>query len=136
MLGAIMSTHSDIVDELTQRWPEQRVAPSLARIQALVDLLGDPQRSCPVVQITGTNGKGSTAIIVDALLRAQGLRTGRYASPHLTDLTERICVDGEPISAERFDEAWTDLAPYVALVDEHLTSQKCAACAHGVYSLC
>ena len=49
MLGAIMSTHSDIVDELTQRWPEQRVAPSLARIQALVDLLGDPQRSCPVV---------------------------------------------------------------------------------------
>ena len=118
MLGAIMSTHSDIVDELTQRWPEQQVAPSLARIQALVDLLGDPQRSCPVVQITGTNGKGSTAIIVDALLRAQGLRTGRYASPHLTDLTERICVDGEPISAERFDEAWTDLAPYVALVDE------------------
>lgn len=118
MLGAIMSTHAQVVSELTRRWPEQRIAPSLGRIQALVDLLGDPHRACPVIQLTGTNGKGSTAIIVDALLRAQGLRTGRYASPHLVELTERVCLDGEPVSAERFDEAWADIAPYVRLVDE------------------
>jgi dihydrofolate synthase/folylpolyglutamate synthase len=79
MLGAIMSTHSDIVDELTQRWPEQRVAPSLARIQALVDLLGDPS-AVPGRADHRDHRQGSTAIIVDALLRAQGLRTGRYAS--------------------------------------------------------
>ncbi|HQE31409.1 MAG TPA: dihydrofolate synthase, partial [Propionibacteriaceae bacterium] len=113
-----MSTHAEIVSELNRRWPEQQIAPSLARIQALVELLGDPQRSCPVIQLTGTNGKGSTAIIVDALLRAQGLRTGRYASPHLTDLTERICIDGEPVSQGRFDEAYADIAPYVQMVDD------------------
>lgn len=118
MLGAIMSTHADIVSQLTRRWPEQQIAPSLARIQALVELLGDPQQSCPVIQITGTNGKGSTAIIIDALLRAQGLRTGRYSSPHLTQLTERICLDGQPVSDERFDEAWADIAPYVGMVDD------------------
>jgi len=118
MLGRIMSTHAEIVSELNRRWPEQQIAPSLARIQALVELLGDPQRSCPVIQLTGTNGKGSTAIIVDALLRAQGLRTGRYASPHLTDLTERICIDGEPVSQGRFDEAYADIAPYVQMVDD------------------
>jgi dihydrofolate synthase/folylpolyglutamate synthase len=117
MLRPIMSTHADVVADLTRRWPEQQIAPSLARIEALVALLGDPHRSCPVVHITGTNGKGSTGIIVDALLRAQGLRTGRYSSPHLADPVERICIDGEPISAERFDEAWADIAPYVEMVD-------------------
>ncbi len=118
MLRAIMSRHEEILTELNRRWPEQQIAPSLARIQALVELLGDPQHSCPVIQITGTNGKGSTAIIIDALLRAQGLRTGRYASPHLVTLNERICIDGEPVSDERFDEAWRDIAPYVAMVDD------------------
>ncbi len=118
MLGAIMDTHAEIVAHLTARWPEQEVAPSLARVQALTELLGDPQRACPVVQVAGTNGKGSTAIVVDALLRAQGLRTGRYGSPHLVDLTERICVDGEPVSHDRFDEAWRDIEPYVRMVDD------------------
>lgn len=110
--------HAEVSRQLTSRWPEHRVGPSLARISALCELLGDPQRAMPVIQITGTNGKGSTAIMIDALLRAVGLRTGRFSSPHLVDVRERICLDGVPIGAERFDEVWDDVAPYVAMVDE------------------
>ncbi|MDR2930218.1 MAG: dihydrofolate synthase [Propionibacteriaceae bacterium] len=112
------STHAHILEQLNRRWPENKVGPSLERISALMGLLGEPQRSAPVIQITGTNGKGSTAIIIDALLRAQGLRTGRYTSPHLVDPCERISVDGQPISADDFDAVWEDIAPYVAMVDE------------------
>lgn len=111
------SQHEQIVAALVGRWPEHRIAPSLGRIEALMDLLGHPEKSAPVIQITGTNGKGSTAIMVDALLRADGLRTGRFSSPHLVDVSERICIDGEPISTEHFDEVWEDIRPYVEMVD-------------------
>ena len=67
------------------------------RIAALATLLGDPQRACPVIHITGTNGKTSTARMAETLLRARGLRTGLYTSPHLSSLRERICIDGEPL---------------------------------------
>lgn len=119
-LGPIMthSTHTELAAALTSRWPEHRVAPSLSRVSALMDLLGDPQRAFPVIQVAGTNGKGSTAIMIETLLRSAGLRTGRFASPHLTDVRERITIDGEPISEERFDEVWRDIEPYVAMVDE------------------
>ena len=110
--------HETLLAELTSRWPEHRIAPSLDRIRAVTELLGDPQRSCPVIQITGTNGKGSTAIMIESLLRAAGLRTGRYSSPHLVDVTERIAIDGQPISRERFAEVWADIKPYVGIVDE------------------
>ena len=116
-----MNTHHTLVlEELNSRWPEDKVAPSLGRIEALMDLLGEPQKAAPMIHITGTNGKGSTAIIIDALLRAQGLRTGRYSSPHLTDPRERICVDGQPISEEEFDRVWADIEPYVRMVDKRL----------------
>jgi dihydrofolate synthase / folylpolyglutamate synthase len=111
-------SHAEIVATLTSRWPEHRVAPSLGRIRALTELLGDPQRVYPVIHLTGTNGKGSTAAMIESLLRADGLRTGRFTSPHLMSVTERITIDGEPISDERFDEVWREIAPYVALVDE------------------
>jgi len=109
--------HAKIAAALQARWPEHRVAPSLARISALTELLGDPQHAFPVIQLTGTNGKGSTAAMIDALLRSVGLRTGRFTSPHLMDVTERIRIDGEPISHQRFDEVWTEIEPYVAIVD-------------------
>lgn len=112
------STHAEIVAALQSRWPEHRVAPSLGRVAALAELLGDPHRAFPVIQLTGTNGKGSTAAMIDALLRSMGLRTGRFTSPHLMDVTERIRIDGEPISADRFDEVWTEIEPYVRMVDE------------------
>src|SRR4030095_15508846 len=111
-------SHAEIVAELTSRWPEHRPAPSLGRIRALTELLGDPQPAHPVIQLTGTNGKGSTAAMIESLLRADGLRTGRFTSPHVMSVTERISIDGQPISDERFDEVWREIEPYVALVDE------------------
>ena len=102
---------------LLARWPESRLEPSLTRISALVDLLGSPQRAMPVIQVTGTNGKTTTARMIDELLRGFGLRVGRFTSPHLTTMRERIVLDGEPISAERFVEVYDDIAPYVAMVD-------------------
>jgi dihydrofolate synthase/folylpolyglutamate synthase len=111
-------THAEIVAALTSRWPEHRVAPTLGRIRALTELLGDPQHAYPVIHLTGTNGKGSTAAMIESLLRADGLRTGRFTSPHVMSVTERIAIDGEPISNERFDELWREIEPYVALVDE------------------
>lgn len=111
-------SHAEIVAELTSRWPEHRVAPSLGRIRALTELLGDPQRTYPVIHLTGTNGKGSTAAMIESLLRADGLRTGRFTSPHVMSVTERITINGEPITDERFDELWREIEPYVALVDQ------------------
>ena len=117
-LGSDRPRHAEIVAALTRRWPEHRVAPSLGRVAALTELLGDPHRAFPVIQLTGTNGKGSTAAMIDALLRSQGLRTGRFTSPHVMDVTERIQIDGRPISPEGFDQIWTEIEPYVAMVDQ------------------
>ncbi|MEV6916309.1 folylpolyglutamate synthase/dihydrofolate synthase family protein [Amycolatopsis sp. NPDC051106] len=103
--------------ELNQRWPETKIEPSLTRISALTQLLGEPHRGYPVLHIAGTNGKGSTARMIDALLTRMGLRVGRYTSPHLQLVTERIALDGAPISAARYAELWHDIAPYVAMVD-------------------
>jgi len=91
---------------------------ALDRMTELVGLLGDPQRASPVIHITGTNGKTSTARMADALLRSRGLRTGRFTSPHLVSIKERICVDGAPVDAERFVAAYEEILPYVRLVDE------------------
>lgn len=102
---------------LEQRWPENVIEPTLARIAALTDLLGSPQASYPAIHVAGTNGKTSTARMIESLLRAYGLRTGLFTSPHLSDARERICLDGEPISAEKILQAWTEIAPYVDVVD-------------------
>jgi dihydrofolate synthase / folylpolyglutamate synthase len=103
--------------EVTSRWGEGRLEPTKERIAALLDLLGQPQRNYRAIQLTGTNGKTSTARIIDELLRAFGLRTGRFTSPHLSQITERIVIDGEPISARTFVEGYREIAPYLDLVD-------------------
>src|ERR671926_1094506 len=103
--------------ELLARWPESRLEPSLTRITALVDLLGSPHRAMPVIQVAGTNGKTTTARMIDELLRGFGLRVGRFTSPHLQSIRERIVLDGEPVSPQRFVETYEDIAPYVELVD-------------------
>ncbi len=110
-------THHEIVQRLISRWPEHRIAPGTARVEALCELLGSPHRAYPVIQVAGTNGKGSTAIMIDALLRALGLRTGRFTSPHLIDITERISIDGEPMDADEFDELVAQTQPLIDLVD-------------------
>lgn len=104
--------------ELRERWPESKLDPSLDRIRSLVDLLGDPQHSYPVIHIGGTNGKTTTARIADAMLRGFGLRVGRFTSPDLSSVTERISLDGEPIGARGFVEAYDDIRPYLDLVDK------------------
>jgi dihydrofolate synthase/folylpolyglutamate synthase len=102
---------------LLSRWPETKLDPSLDRILAFTELLGDPQHTYPVVHLTGTNGKTSTARMVETLVRTSGLRTGRFTSPHLESMTERISVDGEPLSEEAFLHAYNEIAPYLHLVD-------------------
>jgi dihydrofolate synthase / folylpolyglutamate synthase len=101
---------------LDERFPS-RMVPDLDRIVDLLHLLGDPQRAFPSIHITGTNGKTSTARMIDALLRELSLRTGRYTSPHLESVTERICVDNAPLSPHRFAEVFDEVAPFAELVD-------------------
>jgi dihydrofolate synthase/folylpolyglutamate synthase len=108
---------ADVEAALAARWPESRLDPTLERIEDLLTLLGDPQRAYPVVLVAGTNGKTSTARMADALLRAFGLRVGRYTSPHLEQVTERISLEGQPVDDERFVAAYEELEPYLALVD-------------------
>jgi dihydrofolate synthase / folylpolyglutamate synthase len=107
----------EIEREILSRRPEHSIDPSLDRISALVTLLGDPQRAYPVIHLTGTNGKTSTARMTEVLLRARGLRTGLFTSPHLSSVRERICIDGQPVSAEDFIAAYDEIKPYLDLVD-------------------
>ena len=113
----LAETYAEVEDALLSRWPETRLEPSLDRIQAFTELLGDPQRGYPVIHLTGTNGKTSTSRMIDALLRALDLRTGRFTSPHVERMSERICVDGEPLDDETFVRAFNEIAPYTHLVD-------------------
>jgi dihydrofolate synthase/folylpolyglutamate synthase len=94
-----------------------RMVFDLGRIQGLLEVLGDPQKAYPSIHITGTNGKTSTARMIDALLRAHGLRTGRYTSPHLKTVRERISIEDEPISEERFADVYDEVEPVAALLD-------------------
>ena len=114
---AARAAADEVYREILARAPEHDIDPELGRVRAVLELLGDPQRAFRSVHVTGTNGKTSTARMVEALLREHGLRTGRFTSPHLTRVNERISIDGEPISDERFVEVWRDVAPYVEMVD-------------------
>lgn len=113
----LAETFDEVEDALLSRWPETRLEPSLDRIEAFTELLGSPQRSFRSVHLTGTNGKTSTSRMIETLLRALDLRTGRFTSPHLERMSERISVDGEPLDDEAFVRAFNDVAPYTHLVD-------------------
>ena len=106
-----------IEQALLARWPETRIAPSTERIAALVDILGSPQLTYPTIHIGGTNGKTTTSRMVDALLFAQGLRTGRFTSPHLETYRERISINGEPIDPKELIFSYNDIAAYLDLMD-------------------
>ena len=121
----LAETFAEVEDALLSRWPETRLEPSLDRIQAFTELLGDPQRAYPVIHLTGTNGKTSTSRMIDTLLRALDLRTGRFTSPHLERINERICIDGEPLTDEEFVRAFNDVAPYTHLVDAYQPHPLC-----------
>ncbi|WP_051407535.1 folylpolyglutamate synthase/dihydrofolate synthase family protein [Nocardia sp. CNY236] len=104
--------------ELDRRWPETKIEPSLARIAALMDLLGSPQRSYPAIHVAGTNGKTSVTRMIDALLTALHRRTGRITSPHLQLATERISIDNTPISPARYTQTYRELLPYIEMIDK------------------
>ncbi len=113
----LAETIEEVDDALQSRWPESKLEPSLDRIRAFTQLLGDPQRAYPVIHLTGTNGKTSTSRMIDTLLRSLDLRTGRFTSPHLERINERISIDGEPLTDEEFVRAFNEVAPYTLLVD-------------------
>ena len=102
---------------LLARWPETRIAPTLERIAALVDILGSPQLTYPTIHVGGTNGKTTTARMIDSLLFEMGLRTGRFTSPHLESYLERISINGQSIDAKELIFSFNDLSPYLDLMD-------------------
>jgi dihydrofolate synthase/folylpolyglutamate synthase len=103
--------------ELDKRWPETKIEPSTARISALMDLLGSPQKAYPSIHVAGTNGKTSVTRMIDALLTAFHRRTGRTTSPHLQMATERISIDGRPISPRLYVDTYNEIAPFVDMID-------------------
>ena len=108
---------NEIAAALNKRWPENKIEPSLDRILALVDALGSPHLTYPTIHIAGTNGKTSTARMIDQLLANLGYRVGRYTSPHLESFTERISIKGEPISDLEMIKTYEDIHLYLDLID-------------------
>ena len=109
-----------VYDALLARAGERWVQPRKERTARILELLDDPQRNYRVIHITGTNGKTSTARMIESLLRAHGLRTGLFTSPHLERFTERIMIDGHPIDDGAVADAWDEIEPFVAIVDAEL----------------
>ena len=126
----------EVEREIIARRPEHSIEPTLDRIKALASLLGDPQRAYPVIHITGTNGKTSTARMTETLLRARGLRTGLFTSPHLTSIRERIAWTASRWR-RAFVDAYEEVPPYLALVDE-ASRPRCRSsrCSPGWRSPC
>lgn len=108
---------SAVYQEIMKRAPEHDFDPSLDRMRDIVDLLGHPEQSFRIIHVTGTNGKGSTARMAEAICRAYGLRTGLYTSPHLESVTERIAIDGKPISDDDFVDIYDQVKDFIGLVD-------------------
>ncbi|WEK60102.1 MAG: bifunctional folylpolyglutamate synthase/dihydrofolate synthase [Candidatus Microbacterium colombiense] len=109
-----------VYETLLNRAGERWVQPRKERTARILAFLDDPQRTYRVVHITGTNGKTSTARMIESLLRAHDLRTGLFTSPHLERFTERIMIDGEPIADAAFADAWDEIEPFVEIVDAEL----------------
>ena len=110
----------EVMEALLTRIPENKLRPRLEPTRRAVELLGDPQKSYRVIHITGTNGKTTTTRIIERILRELGLRTGRFTSPHLVRLNERMAIDGEPVGDQQMAEVWADIEPILALVDAEL----------------
>ncbi|WP_026501825.1 bifunctional folylpolyglutamate synthase/dihydrofolate synthase [Bifidobacterium magnum] len=92
----------------------------LRRMKLILDLFGHPEHSFRVIHVTGTNGKGSTARMAEAICRAYGMRTGLFTSPHLEHINERIAIDGQQISDDDFVDLWNQVKDLVAIVDKKM----------------
>jgi dihydrofolate synthase/folylpolyglutamate synthase len=111
---------AEVEQSLLARMPENKVEPRLSATARAAELLGDPQKAYRVIHVTGTNGKTSTSRFIERLLREHGLRTGRFTSPHLVKINERISLDGDPVSDERLFSVWNEIAPILEIVDAEL----------------
>ena len=107
----------EVEQAILVRAPEHDLEPSLDRIAAVMELLGDPQHAFPAIHVTGTNGKTSTTRMIERMLREMGLSTGRFTSPHLHNIRERIALNGNPIDAEKFIASYEDVLPFIEMVD-------------------
>ena len=125
-MNAITPDDQERIDAIEQallkRWPETRIAPTLERISALVDILGSPQLTYPTIHVGGTNGKTTTSRMIDSLLFEMGLRTGRFTSPHLESYRERISINGEPIDPKALIFSYNDIAAYLDFMDSKFDS--------------
>lgn len=113
-----------VYQELKGRLGEGNPQPRLEPTRRVVELLGDVHRAYPVIHIAGTNGKTSTSRMIEAILRAYGLRTGLFTSPHLVSFNERILIDGEVIDDDALVTNWLDVKPYVEMVDRELEAKN------------
>ncbi|WP_250544728.1 bifunctional folylpolyglutamate synthase/dihydrofolate synthase [Canibacter zhuwentaonis] len=111
-----------VYEQLLQRAGEANPRPRIEPVRRFAELAGMPQATYPIIQIAGTNGKTSTARLTEALLRAHGLRTGLFTSPHLVSFAERIQVNGEPVDGETLARAWQNLQPALQVVDSELAA--------------
>jgi len=120
-MSAITPDDQERIDAIEQallkRWPETKIEPTLERIAALVDVLGSPQLTYPTIHVGGTNGKTTTARMIDSLLFEMGLRTGRFTSPHLESYLERISINGQPIDPKAMIFSYNDIAAYLDFMD-------------------
>ena len=112
-----------VEDDLIARIPEHKLRPRLEPTRRAVELLGDPQKAYRVIHVTGTNGKTSTTRFIERILREHGLRTGRFTSPHLVRLNERMAIDGEPVSNERLYTVWQEIKPLIEIIDAQLEAE-------------
>ena len=112
-----------VEDDLVARIPEHKLRPRLEPTRRAVELLGDPQKAYRVIHVTGTNGKTSTTRFIERILREHGLRTGRFTSPHLVRLNERMAIDGEPVSNERLYTVWQEIKPLIEIIDAQLEAE-------------
>lgn len=111
---------ASVYADLLARAPEHKMAPRLDAMARAVEILGEPNRAAPVIHITGTNGKTSTARMIERLLMAHDIRVGRYTSPHISKVTERISIDGAPVADSTFVRIWGEIQPYLQIVDAEL----------------
>lgn len=115
-------TLEGVYAELLARAPENKIEPRMEPMRRAMEILGEPNKAFPIIHVTGTNGKTSTARMIESLLRAHDVRTGRYSSPHLVSVTERIAIDGDSVDDETFVRIWHEIAPYLQIVDDELAA--------------
>lgn len=122
-------THSEreaarVYEELLTRVGEAHPRPRIEPVRRLAELVGSPQLSFPIIQVAGTNGKTSTSRAIESLLRAYGLHTGLFTSPHLVDFSERFQMDGAPVGGHQLAEAWQELQLPLEVVDAELAASE------------